>query len=398
MRVTRIEVLAGESSCRLQALVESDLDPDEPDWFEPFPLWYRFPAWCQPFLSVDNGDPFLAALLVPAMRNGEPLAISAPVSAKLLRALPQLKEIYAAFDPHHARIPIAAVARQTPLPAAAEPRVGLFFSLGVDSFYSLLKNVRDQPTGEDAVTHLLPVQGFDLADPQDEGIGELVHANLERVAAETGKALVPVSTNIRRVGEHLALWSMMHGAAMASIALALGAAFSRVLVAASARYDNLYPWGTHPLLDPLWSTETLTIIHDGCERDTIEKTLLVGQHELVLDTLRVCPGFGTAYNCGVCLKCLRTAIDLAQQGRLGRSRTLPRQIDPERLRVAIRDGNGPVHLAAFRQRLAIAEATGIPPGVAPVIAAYLAEQSGHQPLAPPRRKGSFRRRLRRWLS
>src|SRR3712207_5667311 len=98
MRVSDIRVLATGDGCELQGRVTSEADPDNADWFESFTLWYRFPAWCLPFLSPHNGDPFLAALLFPAMRTGERLLIPAPVSPRLLEALPEIQAIYTAFD------------------------------------------------------------------------------------------------------------------------------------------------------------------------------------------------------------------------------------------------------------------------------------------------------------
>ena len=49
MRVSEIEIVSSAGSCQLQALVETDRDPDDAHWFEPFLLWYRFPAWGRPF-------------------------------------------------------------------------------------------------------------------------------------------------------------------------------------------------------------------------------------------------------------------------------------------------------------------------------------------------------------
>jgi hypothetical protein len=90
-------------TCQIQGWVESDREADDAQWFAPFTLWHRFPRWCQPFLSSDNGDPFLAALLVPARRTGKRLAISAPLSPRPLDALPDIQSIYACFDQrqHH---------------------------------------------------------------------------------------------------------------------------------------------------------------------------------------------------------------------------------------------------------------------------------------------------------
>ncbi|MGH2614288.1 MAG: hypothetical protein ACRDJC_03535, partial [Thermomicrobiales bacterium] len=133
MRVSEIRVISLDDSSELRGLVESDADPDETGWFAPFTLWYRFPRWCAPFLSSRNGDPFLAALLLPAMRTGDRLELAAPVSAALLDALPEIQAIYAAFDPRSTRVPVEAVARTELLPTdGSASRVGLFFSMGVD--------------------------------------------------------------------------------------------------------------------------------------------------------------------------------------------------------------------------------------------------------------------------
>jgi hypothetical protein len=373
MRISDIEIIPTGSACQLQARVESDREEDHDEWFEAFVLWLRFPAWCRPFLTVDNGDPFVAALLVAAMRTSERLSVPAPVSPTLLEALPEIQSIYTAFDKRAHRVSVETDARGQPFPAGLDQsRNGLFFSLGVDSYYSLLKNRRVHAADSQTTTHLISVRGFDVADEfGDRDISPQMLANLRRAARETKTTFLPVETNVRRATRQLAPWSIIHGGAMASIALALGGMFQRVLIAASATYDTVAPWGTHPLLDPLWSTESLRIVHDGCEMDTIDKTWFNTGSDLFLETVRVCPGYGPEYNCGRCLKCMRTMLDLWLSGHLYGCPTLPHSIDAECLREALVVGQGPVHLAAFRRRLAYFEATDGPPGVREVLAEHL---------------------------
>ena len=229
-------------------------------------------------------------------------------------------------------IPVEVEERWEPLPAAdGEPGVGLFFSLGVDSFYSLLKNQRDHPDDARTVTHLLSVHGFDVAfDGWDERFPSELLANFQRVADETGKTLVPVVSNVRRVTTRLAPWTLVHGGGMTSIALALGHALHRVSIAASTTYDKLYPWGSHPVLDPHWSTEGLSVVHDGCEMNSIDKTQVIADSQLVLETLRPCAGYGPGYNCGqcsnACARCWiysRSARSIA--ARPCRTRSTPRR-------------------------------------------------------------------------
>ncbi len=193
---------------------------------------------------------------------------------------------------------------------------------------------------------------------------------------DLGKTLVPVVTNVRQVGARLAPWTMMHGAALASVALALGSAIRRLTIASSATYDTIYPWGTHPLLDPLWATETITVVHDGCEKSAIEKLHDIIVSDLVLQTLRVCPGYGPEYNCGRCNKCMRTMVDLLLAGRLQRAQTYPHEIDPERLRVALQAPTSPVQLVNFRRRLAAFDETGLRPDLRQVIADHISRIEG----------------------
>lgn len=376
MRVADVELVRSRNEdgefVQMQGRVTSDADPDDAVWFEPFALWFRFPVWCEPYLSGENGDPFLPPLLVLAMKTGEPLSIVGSVDARLHEALPQIQDVLLSFYPRLSRVTIDAPVRPTPLPAPASlGAVGHFFSLGVDSFYSLLKNLRDHPADEMTITHLISVNGFDVTYEGDDGRfpPQLLH-NFHRVAAESGKTLLPVSTNIRRVGVRLADWPMLHGAALASVALALGAMFHRVSIAASTTYDKLYPWGSHPVLDPLWSTKTLTFIHDGCEMNTIDKTAIVAASTMALETLRPCAGYGRGYNCGRCEKCLRTMLDLLSLGALERCPTLPDTIDPDALRAGLRPG-GPIHVADYQRRLNALREAGSDPVVCRVLEEHL---------------------------
>lgn len=377
MRVTDIQVSRiqqdADEFAQLQGIVVSDIDPDDAAWFEPFSLWYRFPCWCEPYLSAANGDPFLPPLLVLAMKTGEPLAIPAAVDPRLLASLPRIQDVLLSFYPSLRRVEADVPVRSwTMADHRGDGAVGLFFSMGVDSFYSLLKNVRDRPQDDLTISHLISVNGFDVTyEGADGQFPPLLLENFIRVAGAFHKTLLPVSTNIRRVGVRLADWPMLHGAALASVALALGGLFRRVSIAASTTYDKLYPWGSHPVLDPLWSSTTLTVVHDGCEMNTIDKTDIVAASSVALETLRPCAGYGRGYNCGRCEKCLRTMLDLLRLDALERCPTLPDTIDPELLRNGLRPG-GPIHVADYQRRLDALRAADRDPNICAVLEEHLA--------------------------
>ena len=77
--------------------------------------------------------------------------------------------------------------------------MSLFFSLGVDSFYSLLKNNRDHPGDEKTIDDLLFVRGLDIAidDPKVDDLFGMSVLNAKRVADQFRKTLLVASTNLR---------------------------------------------------------------------------------------------------------------------------------------------------------------------------------------------------------
>src|SRR5205823_5375340 len=100
--VSDIRLITGADHCQLQASVNSDaLD-------EPFLLWYRFPPDYQRFIHPESGNPFVSALLLPAMRAGEALVIRAPVSRRLLRSTMEIQKIYRSWDSGLSEIAIEA--------------------------------------------------------------------------------------------------------------------------------------------------------------------------------------------------------------------------------------------------------------------------------------------------
>jgi hypothetical protein len=344
--VSDVEVVTSPSGCELRAQVRCDpgvaRHPDISAWAcgdQPFVLRYEFPRGYESALSPRNGDPFLAALLAPAMVLGEPLQVPVPVSPQLLRATDEVQAIYRCWDRRLCPVSVQApVRKRRPRRRGAPPRTALFFSLGVDSFYALLKNVADHPGDDQTITDLLVVHGFDVfVDRENYQVFPAVLAASKRVAAALGKAVLPVTTNIREFSDRLVDWpELYHGAALASVALALQSVLSRGHIAASWSYDELFPWGSHPLLDPLWSTEGLSLVHDGCEVDRLDRVRFIAQYPIALSALRVCyENPNNEYNCGRCEKCVRTMIHLHAAGALEQCETFPRTIDLERVRTLL---------------------------------------------------------------
>lgn len=293
------------------------------------------------------GDPFLTAALVPAMAMGiDALEVRAPVSEGLLRHLTDAQEILGAWD---SRLRLVAVDAPLAPPSPRAPGVGAFFSGGVDSFYTVLRHL-------DEITHLVFVRGFDI-NLRDEALYTRVASSLRSAAAELGLPLIEVATNVRGFADRYVDWSeRYHGSALASVAHLLAPTIGRIYLPASFGYDRLDPYGSHPLLDPLWGSDRLELIHDGAGATRGQKVAAIAGDEVAMRWLRVCwENRGGEYNCGQCEKCLRTMTELAAVGALQSCRTFDRPLDLEAVsRVVLDDAAArqfvAENLSSLRQR------------------------------------------------
>ena len=329
MLVSNIESKSNDVYCELTAKIETDALK------EPFSLWYRFPAHQKQFIDHENGDPFLAVSLLPAMKLREPLQVTAPVSQRLLNSARKLQAIYHGWDQTLSEIPMTApVPSEESSQVNKESNVGLFFSLGVDSFYTLLKNSTAHPSDQDAITHLISLHGFDIYYGRgNTAVFADVVRTSTKVAETLNKKTLPVATNLRDFSDQFVTWGRLyHGAALASVGLALRHMFKTIHIAATYSYQQLFPWGSHPLLDPLWSTESLRFVHNGGEAGRLDKIRFIAQFPIAMETLRTCyRNPNNEYNCGCCEKCLRTMIGLHIARALRKCKTFPKQIDLETL-------------------------------------------------------------------
>jgi hypothetical protein len=141
-----------------------------------------------------------------------------------------------------------------------------------------------------------------------------------REAAEClGLPLIHVSHNGRALLDRFVNWERSHGGVLAAIGLALGGWLSDVVIASSYDINHLIPWGSHPDLDPLWSTERTTVRIDGAECTRTDKVKMIAGWPMALSRLKVCWQADIDANCGHCEKCIRTQCALAIAGALDRA-------------------------------------------------------------------------------
>lgn len=299
-------------------------------------LWYEVTG-CVP---AQDGTSFATAGLLLAMSRGWNLESEAPVSPMWFQATDQIQDIFQLWLPEFRRIEIKA-ATQSLHPQALSS--GTFFSGGVDSYYTYLKH-------EQEISSLIFVTGFDIP-LHKTALAQLVSTEMARTAKALNKQLIEVKTNLREFCDRFVEWRFYHGAALASVAHLLTQQVGSVFLAATHTYANLFPCGTHPLLDHLWGSETLKIIHDGCEANRFQKVARLAQSEVALQSLRVCyRNKADELNCGRCEKCLRTMVSLAAVGAMDRCNTFALPLHPRRVG-QLRLGNQPRLLVYVQQNL-----------------------------------------------
>ena len=275
-------------------------------------------------------EPLLILALLPAMRLGADIVPSVPITRDLSDNLIKFMEIFGGWFKEYRQVNILG-GRRDPAPPRDNGRVGVFFSGGVDSFYTLIKH-------QNEITDLIYVQGFDI-DLKDQSQRKAVSEMCRNVADNLGKGLVEVETNAKRMLKGYGEWGAHnHGLALGSVAHILSSQFSKIYLASSYSLDALFPWGSHPDTDPLLGSRAITIVHDGCEAKRTEKIATICEHDVVMDHLRICwENVEGSHNCGRCEKCMRTMISLYALGRLERCQTLPGKVDTMAVRNLLYD-------------------------------------------------------------
>lgn len=258
-------------------------------------IWYQVPADVETSLRA---EPFIAAGLFEAMARGVPLEVEKglPLSPALFEQLHEIQAVYRCWNADLSPVEITAELVE---PMSEEGTVGCFYSAGVDSSHTLLRNF-------DEVNSLFFILGFD-GDRTDKDWDHRIKSH-KKFADQIGKRLITIKTNARIFSSERRInWCFSHGPCLTTIAPMLN--FQKVLIPSSHTYEELFPWGSHPLTDPMWSTEVNKIVHDAAGFRRSEKMRELSTDQRLLDNLQVC-WFSSTSNCGQCSKCLRTMLAL----------------------------------------------------------------------------------------
>lgn len=283
---------------------------------------------------------FLVGCLLPAMSFGEQRVfvegeICPELRAGLATAMAWI---------HHWRGPERQPVRIEPRTSARMPgrvpgrRAATFFSGGIDSLANLrLNRLRLPPEHPGSFKDAVLVYGLNIeSDDRPETFERAVTA-LSEITEPAGVTLIPVYTNIRR---HLNddadfFLNEFQASALAAVGHALDKRLAVISIASTFDIVNLIPFGTHPVLDPNYSSSDLRVQHDGVHLTRFEKVELVARWEDGLQNIKVCPLNWPGPNCGRCEKCVRTMLALEALGALSRTRAFPHEVSDEMVRAQV---------------------------------------------------------------
>ncbi|MGE3316748.1 MAG: hypothetical protein AB7O26_16645 [Planctomycetaceae bacterium] len=292
-----------------------------------------------------NPNAFLVATAAPARYCGEKRVLIEGTICPVLRdnvltALTQLREWYDKSGAIPAIESTGGLGARSP---RSPRRAGQFFSGGIDALATLRRNRLLLPADHDSsIRDCINVFGMHTDDylpedaspnPQRVEMWDRNLVQLRKFAKAADVDIYQIRTNavgiFNKSGFHCREY---HSAVMTSLAHVLTSRLSDVFIASSDYVGDVAPWGSHPLLDPYYSSSDLQVFHDGVRLTRLEKVRLISEWPAALSAINVCSSWTvpeSGMNCGECGKCLRTMVELLVCGKLHEAATFPaRDIDP----------------------------------------------------------------------
>ncbi|MCF8261483.1 MAG: hypothetical protein K9J12_11970 [Melioribacteraceae bacterium] len=299
-----------------------------------FPLYFK----SNDVELTPNPEVFLALTLLAGMELKYKIEFDGEVSNKFMRAMPAVQSIYAQSYIHrqYKHVDLSNIGSRADEENLAQG-VGAFFSGGIDSFYTLLKN-------QEEITHLIFINGFDVTlgkSSIEEKTSELIRA----CGKEFGKKVIEIETNLRDFMKTYVSFPIHHGSFLAATGHLLSSEINKIFLPAADSYGEMGNVGSHPLLDPLWSSDKVEYIHDGCEASRMEKLPIVMKSKFASEHIRVCYAKSdTVMNCGKCEKCVRTITGLMAINALEDCKSFNTKIDvKDILKIELTDSKRPFY-------------------------------------------------------
>lgn len=284
-----------------------------------FCLWYEFESEYLRFANDDICDAAIVCLLPYAMFKRFNIQTTVPVSEKLLYSVNNyLIPTIAQNIDIYGDITINAPARNIDY---AGKHAGTGVSGGVDSFYTILKNIDSHP--DESYKNIDTLCIFNVGSHGNGDNGRNLfnqrRENAYNISNELNRKFLCVDSNVDELYKDFG-FEETHVFRTLSIPLLFQYYFSTYYFSSSFQaklfnFDENDPSYYDIFILPNISTENLSFVSVGLEVNRIKKVDFISKFNVVQRYLNVCAG-GSFKNCSVCFKCKRTILDLYLVNRL----------------------------------------------------------------------------------
>ena len=286
----------------------------------------------------DNPHPFLVGAIVPAFHHGEKrIYVDGEVCPELMEGLITVLSWFRHWYGPPRNLPKIEPKSITHKPNENKQKhSGLFFSGGIDSLALLRSNRLNYSLEHPRSFHDgIIIYGQNIeSDTSNESFDNAVNA-LSEVTQDAQLNLIPVFTNIRGLDYDTDFFiNQFHSAVLGAVAHSLSSRLSSVSISSSDSIPalsilgktNLKPFGSHPLIDPNYSSSGLAIRHEGITLSRLDKTGLVVGWDVALQNIKVCQPNWPGDNCCKCEKCIRTMLALSAFDVLDKTRAFSQNV------------------------------------------------------------------------
>jgi hypothetical protein len=270
------------------------------------PLWFE----TSDVALAPSMEGFATSILSSALFHRRRLRLTEPVCETWMNGVEQVASLLNSWWRFSKKTPVAE-RRQVP-EVERSSGVGLLFTGGVDSFYSLFCFPR-------RIDHLIYMIDYDVTPDAPERTSTF-EPILRELSRSIGVMPIVIRGNLR---QHPAfagpVWRQVFGSALIGAAHLLVDSIGEIIVSSSVSRYHAQPWGSHWELDRLWSSSRLKVSHFGEDCRRADKLQSIVDEELLHRFVRPCwENPPDRLNCSVCEKCLRSQVAIAACGDLSR--------------------------------------------------------------------------------
>lgn len=286
----------------------------------PYELYYEVKTEYKKYLTYELSDAFVVTLMLWAMEHNEDIRCEAPISERLYKQLTEY--LIPAISKNIRQYSKIKIIAETANIRFNGDGVGTGLSCGVDSFYTILKNLNHSKESKLNITHLcyfnVGASGGDMGDVDNaRHIYQERMKEFEIVSNELGCEFLTVDSNMNEFlkQDHEAT----HVFRTLSVPLALQKLFHLYYFSSTAEYNKFkFVWFDCSYYDLLnmqaISNDNLRFELVGGETTRQGKVEFICDNKVVQNHLNVC--VRGIHNDNTCVKCKRTMLNLYIAGKL----------------------------------------------------------------------------------